>query len=62
MKDLGYGKEYKYAHSFSGNFVKDNFLPEDIQGTVIYDPGTNIREAEVRKKLASIWKDIYKYD
>ena len=62
MKDMGYGKEYKYAHSYSGNFINDNFLPEEIKGTVFYDPGKNPREEEIRKKLTGMWKDIYKYD
>jgi putative ATPase len=62
MKDLGYGKEYKYAHSYSDNFVSDNFLPEEIKGTIFYEPGTNPREDEVRKRLAGMWKEIYKYD
>ncbi|MBK8883715.1 MAG: replication-associated recombination protein A [Bacteroidales bacterium] len=62
MKDMGYGKEYKYAHSYSGNFVTDNFLPEEVKGTIFYDPGKNAREEEVRKKLAGMWKGIYKYD
>jgi putative ATPase len=62
MKDLGYGKEYKYAHSYEGNFITDNFLPEEIKGTVFYDPGSNAREEEVRKKLAGMWSDIYKYN
>jgi putative ATPase len=62
MKDIGYGKDYKYAHSYSGNFIADNFLPEEIKGTVFYDPGNNAREEEVRKKLAGMWKEIYKYE
>ena len=62
MKNLGYGKEYKYAHSYSGNFVPDNFLPEEIKGTVFYDPGVNAKEDEIRKKLSVMWKDIYNYD
>jgi putative ATPase len=62
MKNLGYGKEYKYAHSYSGNFVPDNFLPDQIKGTVFYDPGVNIKEEEVRKRLSAMWKDIYNYD
>jgi putative ATPase len=61
MKNLGYGKEYKYAHSYSGNFVPDNFLPEEIKGKVFYDPGLNPKEEEVRKRLAAMWKDIYDY-
>jgi putative ATPase len=62
MKDIGYGKDYKYAHSYEGNFVTDNFLPDELKGTVFYDPGSNAREEEVRKKLSGMWKDIYKYD
>jgi putative ATPase len=62
MKDLGYGKDYKYAHSYSGNFVSDIFLPEELKGTVFYEPGSNAREEEIRKKLAGMWKDIYKYN
>jgi putative ATPase len=62
MKDIGYGKEYKYAHSYTGSFIADNFLPEEIKGTVFYDPGSNPREEEVRKKISAQWKEIYKYD
>ena len=62
MKNLGYGKEYKYAHSYSGNFVPDNFLPDELRGTVFYDPGDNSKEEEIRKKLSVMWKEIYNYD
>jgi putative ATPase len=62
MKNLGYGKDYKYAHSYAGNFVPDVFLPDEIKGTVFYDPGINSKEEEIRKKLSVMWKDIYKYD
>lgn len=61
MKDIGYGKDYKYAHSYEGNFVKDNFLPEELKGTVFYEPGNNSKEEELRKKLESMWRDIYNY-
>jgi putative ATPase len=62
MKDLGYGKDYKYAHSYSGNFVRDIFLPEELEGTVFYDPGVNSKEEDIRKRLTIMWKDIYNYD
>jgi putative ATPase len=61
MKDLNYGADYKYAHSYSGNFVKDNFLPEEIKGCIFYEPGENPKEQEIRKRMASMWEDIYKY-
>ncbi len=62
MKKLGYSDGYKYAHSFEGNFVQDNFLPEEIKGTKFYEPGINSKEAEIRKRLNGLWKDIYDYD
>jgi putative ATPase len=62
MKNLGYGKDYKYAHSYTGNFVSDNFLPEELKGTVFFEPGNNSREEEIRKKLSELWRDIYNYD
>jgi putative ATPase len=61
MKDLGYHKDYKYAHSFEGNFIRDNFLPEEIKGMKFYDPGANPKEEEIRKRLANLWKDHYNY-
>ncbi|MRR19553.1 replication-associated recombination protein A [bacterium] len=61
MKDLGYHKGYKYAHDFEGNFVPDNYLPEEISGMIFYEPGPNPREDEVRKQLAARWQKIYKY-
>jgi putative ATPase len=62
MKDIGYGKDYKYAHSYTGNFVPDNFLPEEIKGSVFYEPGSNPKEEEIRKRLSVMWKDFYRYD
>ena len=62
MKDLDYGKEYKYAHGYSGNFIEDNFLPEEIKGSVFYEPGNNIKEEEIRKRISSMWKNIYNYN
>jgi len=62
MKDLEYGKGYKYAHSYDGNFVADNFLPGKIQGRIFFEPGANPKEDEIRKKLAGMWKGVYKYN
>jgi putative ATPase len=61
MKNIGYGKDYKYAHSFEGNFVNLDFLPEAIKGTKIYEPGNNPREYESKEKLKKLWGDRYKY-
>jgi putative ATPase len=61
MKDLGYHKGYKYAHDFEGNFVADNYLPEEISGTIFYEPGSNPREDEIRRQLITRWQKIYKY-
>jgi putative ATPase len=61
MKNLGYGKGYQYAHSYEGNFVQAEFLPDEIQGTKFYEPGNNAREEELRKYLRSLWKEKYGY-
>lgn len=61
MKKMGYGKNYKYAHSYEGNFTEQEFLPEELKGTTFYEPGKNPREEELRKFLRSLWKDKYKY-
>ncbi len=61
MKDLGYGKDYKYAHSFEGNFVEEEFLPEKLKGLRLYDPGNNPREKEIAERLRRWWKGRYKY-
>jgi putative ATPase len=61
MKDMNYGKDYEYAHSHEGNFVDLEFLPDQIKGTQLYDPGKNAREEEQRKYLRSLWKEKYGY-
>ena len=61
MKELGYGDDYKYAHSYGGNFVEQEFLPEEISGKIFFEPGQNAKEKDVRQRLALYWKDKYKY-
>jgi len=61
MKKLDYGKGYQYAHSYEGNFVNMEFLPDEIRGTKFYEPGNNAREEELRKYLRSMWKEKYGY-
>jgi putative ATPase len=61
MKQIGYGKDYKYAHNFEGNFAKQEFLPEELKGSKFFEPGPNPREEEIRRKLAQWWGDWYGY-
>jgi putative ATPase len=61
MKKLGYGKNYKYAHSYEGNFADQEFLPDEIKGTKFYDPGKNPREEELRRYLKGLWNEKYGY-
>ena len=61
MKDLNYGKDYQYAHSFEGNFVNMEFLPDAIKATQFYDPGQNPREEELRSFLKKLWGKKYEY-
>ena len=61
MKDLNYGKNYKYAHDHSGNFVDLEFMPEKIKNTKLFDPGNNTRENDMRKRLKFWWKEKYGY-
>ncbi len=61
MKNIGYGKEYKYAHDFDGNFTDLEFLPDKIKGKTFYKPGNNSKERELKTYLKSLWKDKYDY-
>lgn len=61
MKKLDYGKGYQYAHDFPGNFVEQEFLPEQIAGTTLYEPGNNASEARLREYLRNCWKEKYGY-
>lgn len=61
MKNLGYGKNYEYSHSYENNFSPQEYLPPEIAGSKFYDPGKNAREEELRKYLKGLWKEKYKY-
>ncbi len=61
MKDIGYGNEYQYSHQYEGNFVDQEFLPEKISGTKLYEPGNNPRENDERRKMKTKWDSRYNY-
>lgn len=61
MKNLNYGTDYKYAHDYEGNFVEHEFLPKELEGTSIYEPGNNAHEIKQRQFLKERWKKKYGY-
>ncbi|MCC6385399.1 MAG: replication-associated recombination protein A [Bacteroidia bacterium] len=61
MKELNYGKDYRYAHQFENNFINQEYLPESLSGHKFYEPGMNQRENEIRKFLRLRWGDKYNY-
>ncbi|RXG22697.1 replication-associated recombination protein A [Leeuwenhoekiella aequorea] len=61
MKELGYGDDYKYSHNGTGNFIAQEFLPEQIRNQKLYDPGDNAREDGIRKFLKNRWGNKYDY-
>jgi len=61
MKELGYGEDYKYSHDYANNFAEQEFLPEAISQTKLYNPGDNTRENGTREFLKNRWKDKYDY-
>ncbi len=61
MKSMDYGKDYKYAHHYDQSFVDIEFLPESLSCTLIYDPGKNLKEEELRKFLKQRWGEKYGY-
>ena len=61
MKNIGYGKEYEYSHAYKDNFSAQEYLPENLSGTLLYDPGKNAAEEKLRERLRSLWKEKYKY-
>ncbi len=61
MKKLDYGKGYQYAHAYAGNFVEQEFLPDDISGEKFFDPSVNPAETRIREQLRQQWKEKYGY-
>ena len=61
MQQLNYGSGYQYAHDFQGNFVQQDNLPKEVDGTILYEPGSNPTEEKVRIKLREDWKGKYLY-
>ena len=61
MKDIGYGENYKYSHNYDNNFAAQEFLPEEISNTTLYNPGNNARENAQRQYLKLLWKEKYGY-
>jgi putative ATPase len=61
MKDLDYGKDYQYSHNYPNNFVAQEFLPVEISGTKLYEPGENQRENQFKEILKNRWKNRYDY-
>ena len=61
MKDLGYGEDYKYSHDYNHNFIAQEYLPDEISNTKIYDPGSSPREKSLRDFLKNRWQDKYEY-
>jgi len=61
MKNIGYGKEYEYSHAYKDNFTAQEYLPDNLSGTLLYDPGNNAAEEKLRERLKTLWKGKYKY-
>ena len=61
MKEIGYGEDYKYAHDYKNQFIEQEFLPEEIKGTTLYQPGDNQKEKSIRDFLKSRWNKKYGY-
>lgn len=60
MEELGYGKDYKYAHDYQGHFVEQQFLPDDIRNKRIWHAQENAAEAKLQERMLHLWKDRYK--
>jgi putative ATPase len=61
MKNIGYGADYKYSHAYAGNFEAQEYFPDKLSGTKLYEPGNNAAEQKMREKLKQNWKEKYNY-
>lgn len=61
MKEIGYGADYQYSHSYESSFSKQEYLPDEIAGMKFYEPGNNAREKEMKDFLKRLWGDKYNY-
>jgi len=61
MKNIGYGKDYAYSHSYEGNFKEQEYFPDQLSGTRLFEPGNNAAEQKLREQLKRLWKDKYGY-
>ena len=59
MKNLGYGSGYQYSHGYEGNFASQEFMPDDVAGTIFYHPGENKHEKEIEARIKHWWKEKY---
>ena len=60
MKQLGYGKDYKYAHAYEGHFVHQQFLPDEVKDTRIWHPQNNAQEAKLKERMQGLWGERFK--
>ena len=60
MKQLGYGKDYKYAHAYEGHFVNQQFLPDEVKGTRIWHPQNNAQEVKLKERMQTLWGERFK--
>ena len=59
MKQLGYGKDYKYAHAYEGHFVKQQFLPDEVKECRIWHPQDNAQEVKIKERMCSLWGERF---
>jgi putative ATPase len=59
MKELGYGKDYLYSHDFPGNFVQQEFLPDEVKGTQFFQAGSSKKEQEIQEIIHQLWGTKY---